>query len=123
MLVKVSAKGRTLRGASERLNRALTEFRIRGVKTNIPFLRNVITHPIFQEGQCTVQFIDTHPELFKFKPTRDRSTKALRYLGEVIVNGNPDVKVKPTAPFRFATIPFVDPSKEFPKGISSYWMN
>lgn len=116
MLVKVSAKGRTLRGASERLNRALTEFRIRGVKTNIPFLRNVITHPIFQEGQCTVQFIDTHPELFKFKPTRDRSTKALRYLGEVIVNGNPDVKVKPTAPFRFATIPFVDPSKEFPKG-------
>lgn len=69
MLVKVSAKGRTLRGASERLNRALTEFRIRGVKTNIPFLRNVITHPIFQDGQCTVQFIDTHPELFKFKPT------------------------------------------------------
>lgn len=116
MLVKVSAKGRTLRGASERLNRALTEFRIRGVKTNIPFLRNVITHPIFQDGQCTVQFIDTHPELFKFRPTRDRSTKALRYLGEVIVNGNPDVKVKPKAPFRLATIPFVDPAKEFPSG-------
>ena len=116
MLVKVSAKGRTLRGASERLNRALTEFRIRGVKTNIPFLRNVITHPIFQDGQCTVQFIDTHPELFKFKPTRDRSTKALRYLGEVIVNGNPDVKVKPTALFRLAKIPFVDPAKEFPTG-------
>ena len=71
MLVKVSAKGRTLRGASERLNRALTEFRIRGVKTNIPFLRNVITQPIFQDGQCTVQFIDTHPELFKFKPIID----------------------------------------------------
>lgn len=116
MLVKVSAKGRTLRGASERLNRALTEFRIRGVKTNIPFLRNVITHPIFQDGQCTVQFIDTHPELFKFKPTRDRSTKALRYLGEVIVNGNPDVKFRPTSPFRLATIPFVDPAKEFPTG-------
>ena len=116
MLVKVSAKGRTLRGASERLNRALTEFRIRGVKTNIPFLRNVITHPIFQDGLCTVQFIDTHPELFKFRPTRDRSTKALRYLGEVIVNGNPDVKVKPKAPFRLATVPFVDAAKEFPKG-------
>ena len=116
MLVKVSAKGRTLRGASERLNRALTEFRIRGVKTNIPFLRNVITHPIFQDGRCTVQFIDTHPELFKFKPTRDRSTKALRYLGEVIVNGNPDVKLKPKAPFRLAIVPFVDAAKEFPKG-------
>jgi pyruvate carboxylase len=116
MLVKVSAKGRTLIGASERLNRALTEFRIRGVKTNIPFLRNVITHPIFQNGQCTVQFIDTHPELFKFVQTRDRSTKALRYLGEVIVNGNPDVKVKPTVAFRTPIIPFVDPAKEYPKG-------
>lgn len=116
MLVKISAKGRTLRGASERLNRALIEFRIRGVKTNIPFLRNVITHPVFQEGRCTVQFIDTHSELFKIKPTRDRSTKALRYLGEVIVNGNPDVKFKPSTPFRLAKIPYVDAAKEFPKG-------
>jgi pyruvate carboxylase len=62
MLVKVSATGRTLRGASERLNRALSEFRIRGVKTNIPFLRNVITHPVFQDGKCTVPFIANHPE-------------------------------------------------------------
>ncbi|MHA8068793.1 pyruvate carboxylase [Aquirufa ecclesiirivi] len=116
MLVKVSAKGRTLLGAAERLNRALTEFRIRGVKTNIPFLRNVISHPIFQNGQCTVQFIDSHPELFKFTPTRDRSTKALRYLGEVIVNGNPDVKVKPTVSFRPPIIPYSDALSEFPKG-------
>ncbi|RVU24646.1 pyruvate carboxylase [Sandaracinomonas limnophila] len=116
MLVKVSAKGRTLRGAAERLNRALTEFRIRGVKTNIPFLRNVIQHPIFQDGKCTVQFIDTHQELFKFTPTRDRSTKALRYLGEVIVNGNPDVKVKPTTAFRHPIIPSVEAGLEFPKG-------
>ncbi len=116
MLVKVSAKGRTLRGASERLNRALSEFRIRGVKTNIPFLRNVITHPVFQEGKCTVPFIANHPELFNIKPTRDRSTKALRYLGEVIVNGNPDVKVKPSAPFRPAIIPSVDEFAEFPRG-------
>mgnify|MGYP000004489470 FL=1 len=116
MLVKVSAKGRTLRGASERLNRALSEFRIRGVKTNIPFLRNVITHPVFQEGNCTVPFIANHPELFNIKPTRDRSTKALRYLGEVIVNGNPDVKVKPSAPFRMPIIPSVDELAEFPRG-------
>ncbi|MFM1836531.1 MAG: hypothetical protein RJA04_1219, partial [Bacteroidota bacterium] len=104
------------RGASERLNRALSEFRIRGVKTNIPFLRNVITHPVFQEGKCTVPFIANHPELFNIKPTRDRSTKALRYLGEVIVNGNPDVKVKPSAPFRPAIIPSVDEFAEFPRG-------
>ncbi len=116
MLVKVSAKGRTLRGAAERLNRALTEFRIRGVKTNIPFLRNVIQHPIFQDGKCTVQFIDTHQELFKFTPTRDRSTKALRYLGEVIVNGNPDVKVKPATAFRHPIIPSTELITEFPKG-------
>lgn len=116
MLVKVSAKGRTLVGASERLNRALIEFRIRGVKTNIPFLRNVINHPVFQHGQCTVQFIDTHPELFKFVQTRDRSTKALRYLGEVIVNGNPDVKAKPMAAFRPAIIPYVDPNVAYPNG-------
>jgi pyruvate carboxylase len=116
MLVKVSAKGRTLRGASERLNRALSEFRIRGVKTNIPFLRNVITHPVFQEGNCTVPFIANHPELFNIKPTRDRSTKALRYLGEVIVNGNPDVKVKPISAFRQAIIPSFDETSEFPRG-------
>ncbi|MHA8066548.1 pyruvate carboxylase [Aquirufa sp. ROCK2-A2] len=116
MLVKVSAKGRTLRGASERLNRALSEFRIRGVKTNIPFLRNVITHPVFQEGKCTVPFIASHPELFNIKPTRDRSTKALRYLGEVIVNGNPDVKVKPASAFRPAIIPSFDETTEFPRG-------
>lgn len=115
MLVKVSAKGRTLWGAAERLNRALTEFRIRGVKTNIPFLRNVIQHPTFQNGACTVQFIDTHPELFKFTPTRDRSTKALRYLGEVIVNGNPDVKVKTHPAFRSPVVPEVK-IKEHPEG-------
>ncbi|MHA8049612.1 pyruvate carboxylase [Aquirufa sp. ROCK-SH2] len=116
MLVKVSAKGRTLRGASERLNRALSEFRIRGVKTNIPFLRNVITHPVFQEGNCTVPFIANHPELFNIRPTRDRSTKALRYLGEVIVNGNPDVKVKPSTAFRVPIIPAFDETTEFPRG-------
>ena len=122
MLVKISAKGRTLRGAAERLNRALTEFRIRGVKTNIPFLRNVITHPVFQEGNCTVPFIANHPELFNFKPTRDRSTKALRYLGEVIVNGNPDVKVKPSAPFRQPIIPIISDVAEYPAGYKQLLM-
>ncbi|MFY7890948.1 MAG: pyruvate carboxylase [Spirosomataceae bacterium] len=116
MLVKVSAKGRTLKGASERLLRALTEFRIRGVKTNIPFLRNVIQHPVFQQGKCVVQFIDSHPELFNFVTTRDRSTKALRYLGDVVVNGNPDVKVKNERTFRTPIVPAYDEFAPHPKG-------
>lgn len=116
MLVKVSAKGRTLWGAAERLQRALTEFRIRGVKTNIPFLRNVIAHETFQQGKCTVQFIDTHAELFNFKTTRDRSTKALHYLGDVIVNGHPDIKVAPKMPLRQAEIPSFDVHGPHPEG-------
>ena len=116
MLVKVSARGRTLKGASQRLSRALTEFRIRGVKTNIPFLKNVITHPVFQQGKCVVQFIDSHPELFNFKTSRDRSTKVLRYLGDVVVNGNPDVKVKNDRTFRTPVVPAFDPFAEYPTG-------
>lgn len=116
MLVKVSARGRTLKGASQRLSRALTEFRIRGVKTNIPFLKNVITHPVFQQGKCVVQFIDSHPELFDFKTSRDRSTKVLRYLGDVVVNGNPDVKVKNDRTFRTPIVPAFDPFAEYPAG-------
>ncbi|MET3129282.1 pyruvate carboxylase [Arcicella rosea] len=116
MLVKVSARGRTLKGASERLSRALTEFRIRGVKTNIPFLKNVITHPVFQKGKCVVQFIDSHPELFDFKTSRDRSTKVLRYLGDVVVNGNPDVKVKNERTFRTPVVPAFDAFAAYPAG-------
>jgi pyruvate carboxylase len=93
MLVKVSAKGRTLWGASDRLYRTLQEFRIRGVKTNIAFLENVISHDTFIKGNCTVNFIQEHKELFDFKRRRDRGTKLLNYLSEVIVNGNPDVKL------------------------------
>lgn len=91
MLVKVTASGRTLEGACKRLYRALVEFRIRGVKTNIPFLENVIRHPVFQNGNATVKFIEKHPELFEIALRQDRGTKILRYLADVIVNGNPDV--------------------------------
>lgn len=92
MLVKVSSWGRTLRGASERLERALSEFRIRGVKTNIPFLKNVVSHPVFINGEQRVSFIENHPELLVFPRGKDRATKVLRYLGNTIVNGNSDVK-------------------------------
>lgn len=117
MLVKISASGRTLRGASERLQRTLTEFRIRGVKTNIGFLKNVISHPVFNAGDCTVNFIGNHPELFKIRRTQDRGTKTLKYLAKVSVNGNPDVKfVDQNKTFVTPIVPAFDKYAEFPKG-------
>ncbi|MES2387433.1 MAG: pyruvate carboxylase [Bacteroidota bacterium] len=95
MLVKVSATGRTLKGTVQRLHRALREFRIRGVKTNIGFLENVISHPDFLAGTCTVKFIDDNPDLFRIPDRQDRGTRLLRYLADVTVNGNPDVGNKP----------------------------
>jgi pyruvate carboxylase len=92
MLVKLVASARTYEAALQRTHRALSEFRIRGVKTNIPFLENVIAHPLFRSGQATTALIDTTPELFAFKPRRDRATKLLNFLGNVIVNGNPHAK-------------------------------
>ncbi|MBI3878578.1 MAG: pyruvate carboxylase, partial [Verrucomicrobia bacterium] len=92
MLVKVIASGQTYDIACDRMHRALSEFRIRGVKTNIPFLENVIHHPDFRAGQATTTLIDTTPELFTFKTKRDRATKLLNFLGNVIVNGNPHAK-------------------------------
>ncbi|GAB3273791.1 pyruvate carboxylase [Larkinella harenae] len=118
MIVKVSSRGRTLRGATQRLLRALVEFRIRGVKTNIPFLLNVIAHPIFQQGEARVSFIENHPELFDLRKPQDRSTRALNYLADVIVNGNPEVKVKPGAKDKFRTpvVPVYDKYGDCPKG-------
>ncbi len=106
LLVKVTAWGREFRVACQRMDRCLREFRIRGVKTNIPFLENVVNHPRFQAGEVTTSFIDDTPALFKFTPRRDRATKVLSYLGEVIVNGNPEVAGKPKpAQIRPARIP------------------
>ena len=117
MLVKVSAHGRTLDGAVRKMNRALKEFRIRGVKTNIYFLRNVIQHPTFIEGKATVNFIQDTPALFNLKVSQDRTSKLTRYLGEVVVNGNPDIKIKDdTKIFRIAKIPPFDSQLPYPKG-------
>jgi len=92
MLVKSITSGPSYESAMKRAMRVLSEFRIRGVKTNIPFLENVLSHPLFQTGQATTALIDTSPELFSFKPRRDRATKLLNFLGNVIVNGNPHAK-------------------------------
>ncbi len=117
MLVKVSAHGRTLDGAVRKMVRALKEFRVRGVKTNIHFLQNVIQHPEFKDGKTTVNFIQNTPALFKIKLSQDRTSKMINYLGEVIVNGNPDVKFKDDSKvFRNAKVPAYDHFSEYPKG-------
>ena len=95
LLVKISASGRRFVDAVRRMERALMEFRVRGVKTNIPFLVNVINHPDFLEGRCTTRFLDETPELFHFSVTQDRATKLLSYLGDVTVNGFPGVTKPP----------------------------
>ena len=117
MLVKVTSWGRTLHGAVSRGHRALREFRIRGVKTNIGFLQNVLHHPTFASGQATVAFIDNHPELFEIRQRFDRATKTLRYIANLTVNGNPDVSgIDPKRSFRKPHIPHVERLAEYPKG-------
>jgi pyruvate carboxylase len=109
MLVKLISSAQTYETALHRTHRALAEFRIRGVKTNIPFLENVIVHPQFRAGQATTTLIDTTPELFRFKARRDRATKLLNFIGNVTVNGNPHAKgYRPAAPLPPAKAPGYD---------------
>lgn len=116
LLVKVTAKGRTLKGSAQRLHRALREFRVRGVKTNIGFLENVIYTEDFFTGNATVNFIDNHPELFHIKKSFDRGTKTLNYIGEISVNGSSDVKsFDPNRTFRTPTLP-VNQKGPIPEG-------
>ena len=102
LLVKVTAWGSNLPEACQRMDRALREFRIRGVKTNIPFVENVVNHPKFRAGEVTTSFLDESPELFRFPSRGDRATKLLSYVGDVILNGNPEVNGK-QAPQEFET--------------------
>jgi pyruvate carboxylase len=95
LLVKTTAWGREFTHACQRMDRSLREFRVRGVKTNIPFLENVVNHADFQGGQITTRWLEETPALFHFAARRDRATKLLTYLAEVIVNGNPSVAGKP----------------------------
>ena len=99
LLVKVTSWGSNLPEACQRMDRALREFRIRGVKTNIPFLENVVNHPRFRAGEMTTAFLDDSPELFRFTGRADRATKLLSYLADVILNGNPEVKGKRSPEF------------------------
>src|ERR1700676_1945524 len=119
LLVKVTAWGTNLNEACQRMDRALREFRIRGVKTNIPFVENVVNHPKFRAGEATTSFLDESPELFHFSGRADRATKLLSYLGDVILNGNPEVKGKERpGQIEKAVIPSV-PGIEPPAGTRS----
>lgn len=99
LLAKVTVRGMSSDEANNRMVRALKEFRIRGVSNNLAFLENVITHPLFTSGQCTTRFIDTTPELFELAPKQDRATRLLEFLGNITVNGNPEMQGRqlPTA--------------------------
>ncbi len=97
LLVKITAWGGTRDEAIARMHRGLLEFRVRGVETNLLFLEALITHPDFADANYTTRFVDDTPELFDFPKRRDRATRLLQFVGDVIVNGNPEVKgrIKP----------------------------
>lgn len=117
MLVKLTSFGPSFEIALQRTHRALREFRIRGVKTNIPFLENVIQHPVFRSGDATTRLIDTEPSLFEFKPRRDRATKLLAYLSDITVNGNDTAKgYRLNEILPPARVPHFDPRGEKPAG-------
>lgn len=120
LLVKVTASGSTPIEAIRRMDRALREFRIRGVATNLTFVEAIINHPRFQSNDYTTRFIDTTPELFTHMKRQDRATKLLTYVADVTVNGHPETKgraepsqdaAKPIVPW-FGDRPVVDGTKQ-----------
>lgn len=117
LLVKVTAHSATPEDAAAKLKRALLEFRIRGVKTNIRFLLNIIQHPEFIAGNATVNFLQQYPEIFTFERLKDRGTKILKYLANVSVNGHPDV-VNPDKGkvFEKPHVPHYDPTRPVEQG-------
>ncbi|HWJ92035.1 MAG TPA: pyruvate carboxylase [Flavisolibacter sp.] len=117
LLVKVTAHSGNVEDTVRKLKRALMEFRIRGVKTNIRFLLNIISHPEFISGAATVNFLQQHPELFNIRREQDTGTKILRYLAEITINGHPDVK-RPDSHKKFEKppTPRFDPLNGFAPG-------
>ncbi len=117
MLVKVSAISRTLDGSCRKMRRALAEFRIRGVETNMAFLDNILKNPTLREGKVTVNFIKNEPSLFEFVEPRNRANKLVEFLGETIVNGNPDVKkIDHNRIFSKPKVPSYPKDIAYPKG-------
>jgi pyruvate carboxylase len=135
LLEKVTAWAPTPLEATQRMDRALREFRIRGVATNLTFLEAIISHPDFRANKYTTRFIDTTPELFQQVKRQDRATKILTYLADVTVNGHPETKgraepnpdaAKPVVPYINGAIP--DGTKQLldtlgPKGFADWMRN
>ncbi|MGP9804544.1 pyruvate carboxylase [Paracoccus sp. NSM] len=103
LLVKVTAWAQTPDQAIKRMDRALREFRIRGVSTNIDFVINLLKHPTFLDDSYTTKFIDTTDDLFDFKKRQDRATKILTYLADISVNGHPETAGRPLPPAQAAS--------------------
>lgn len=91
LLVKACVHALSFEQAVRKMERSLKEFRIRGVQTNIPFLNNVVSHPVFMSGEAKTTFIDTTPELFVFPKTLNRGNKTMEYIGNITVNGFPGI--------------------------------
>ncbi len=108
LLVKVSTHATTFEQAARKMLRNLREFRIRGIKTNIPFLKNVVQHHDFLSGAYNTSFIDVTPELFDFAESKDRGTKMLSYIANVTVNGFPGIEQREKPHFE---TPIIPPSK------------
>ncbi|SDC33849.1 pyruvate carboxylase [Shouchella lonarensis] len=111
LLVKVSTWGLTFAESAKKMVRNLQEFRIRGIKTNIAFLKNVVTHTDFLNGNYNTRFIDETPELFVFPKSQDRGTKMLTFIGETVVNGYPGLEKMAKPRFHQTAVPKV-PSSE-----------
>lgn len=116
LLVKVSTWALTFEGAARKMLRNLKEFRIRGIKTNIAFLENVVVHPKFLSGKYDTAFIDETPELFDIAESKDRGTKMLTFIGETVINGYPGLNRAKKPVFEKKVIPKVNYSEPIPDG-------
>lgn len=116
LLVKVSASALTYEQAARKMLRTLREFRIRGVKTNIPFLENVVQHPEFLSGEYDTSFIDRRPELFEYPVKKDRGTKLLSYIAQTVVNGHPGLPKGKKPEFPEPVVPETSVQQPYPEG-------
>lgn len=119
LLVKVISHAHDLPSSAAKINRALREFRVRGVKTNIPFLLNVLENQKFLNGTLDTYFIDEHPELFHFIPSQNRAQKLLNYLGNVLVNGPSTPLATPLKPAEVVPVVPETPHEHPPEGLRS----
>ncbi|SMO49645.1 pyruvate carboxylase [Melghirimyces algeriensis] len=116
LLVKVSSWAVNFGQAAQKMLRTLREFRIRGVKTNIPFLENVVQHPDFLSGKYDTSFIDHRPSLFEYPKKRDRGTKLLNYIAQTVVNGHPGLPKGKKPSFSTPRIPVTSVKQPYPDG-------